>query len=100
MRLQRQRSPAGVRFNVWLLSGLLLFGQAAIVVHSLEHPYLKDKATCTLCQFGQQDKSAVPCQVHLPEICKQEFLPVALALPALTSQHVSNYLSRAPPLVS
>lgn len=76
---------------------MLVFGQSAVLVHSIEHPYFAHKDTCTLCQFGQQDKSAVPVPTFFLPPCKQEFSTAAFVLPIFPSRRADHYRSRAPP---
>lgn len=87
------------KLNAAVLSLLLLFGQAVVVVHSIDHPYLNDKG-CVLCQFGQQEKSAVSVQFHIPPPCKQEFVASPFVLPVFDSIRLDFYQSRAPPVFS
>ena len=83
-----------------LLSLLLLCSQAAVLVHSIEHPYFGHKATCVLCQFGHQDKSAVHVPTFFLPPCKQHFVEAAYIPQAIETVAVRRYQSRAPPVFS
>lgn len=89
-----------VKLNAAMLSLLLLFGQSAVLVHFIEHPYFGHKDTCVLCQFGQQDKSAVPVSTFFLPPCKQQFVVAEVAPQRLRPVTDRHFEARAPPFYS
>ena len=88
------------RLNTAILALLLLFGQSAVLVHSIEHPYFAHKANCVLCQFGQQHKSAVQVANFFLPPCKQDFVVTHCVVPPVQSTTFRHYQTRAPPSIS
>ena len=91
---------ANKRLNTAILALLLLFGQSAVLVHSVEHPYFGHKATCVLCQFGQQHKSAVQVANFFLPPCKQGFIVTTCVVTPVHSITFTHYQPRAPPYIS
>ncbi len=88
------------QFITLLASLVILLAQFGVVVHATDHPFHQEEALCLSFQSAEQDKHAFNA------------IPVALVNPVLVSNvdvsqietqlssFRSNYLSRAPPVLT
>ncbi|MFV9615674.1 MAG: hypothetical protein ACNYZG_06935 [Gammaproteobacteria bacterium] len=88
------------QFITLLASLVIVLAQFGVVVHATNHPFHQEEALCLSFQSAEHDKhafNAIPVALVNPVLVSGIDVP---QVETLLSSFYSNYLSRAPPVLT
>jgi len=79
-----------------MLLSAMLFAQAYLLIHELEHVLASDNQACELCEMASHQGHALFSSLSLSDIAATALVPKGLAY-TFTAPHINYFTSRAPP---
>ena len=89
--------PDNKRLSAWLLTVLILFGQAAEIIHQSEHDVLERHDSCAECLAQSSFDGKLVVAVHNFSILLADTAPPVAIASTYQSHHTSALRARSPP---